>query len=396
MAAQNIRVLRNVLGSTLPIEIAYAGEDDLPERWRKRIEGLGPNIEFVNLHEVFDNDKVGMGGYFMKPFALLASRFQKPMLLDADVIFLRSPDELFTSDSGLAETGTLFYHDRAVYGDSTGWLGTLAWIKEVLGERKPSRALRQSIFWQETLEHQMESGVVVMDKGRPGVFASLVFAAWMNTWPVRGFVMSHVCGEWCSSGSERTRDGSLANGRSTGDKESYWLAAELSDTLYTFNPNYASMIGHHEPSSTEMCSCQLMHTDIEGVPFWFNAGLQTNKQIDDEDSQGFAKLTHFLGAGASWDEQFEWRYQGANLFCANVSESVVGEPNLSMLKTVEDVGLARVIERILEEAKKADVEFQGVDDDEQDKAKHESDDDGDKDAEEQQRSENSNESGKQG
>ena len=52
----------------------------------------------------------------------LASGFQKAILVDADTIFLQRPDSYFNDDIHLKETGTLFYHDRAVKGGYTGFV----------------------------------------------------------------------------------------------------------------------------------------------------------------------------------------------------------------------------------------------------------------------------------
>lgn len=205
LAVHNIQVLRNVLGSTLPIEIFYAGDGDLPEEKRKEFEALGPNIQTRNILNDFDDGIAGIGeiltgnGFVMKPFALLASRFERVILLDADIIFLQRPDASFDEDIHLKKTGTLFYHDRAVTESAnTGWTDTLAWIKErVLRGRQPSTMLEKSIFWTAKLEHQQESGVVFMDKAKPGVFVSLLFATWMNTKAARAYLYKHVYGESC-------------------------------------------------------------------------------------------------------------------------------------------------------------------------------------------------------
>ena len=152
-AAQSIRALRNVLGSTLPIEVFYAGEHDFPWDKRKQLEDFVSNIQILNILDFYDdmvagiNESLAESGWVMKPFAMLASRFQKAILVDADTVFLQRPDTYFSDDSHLKETGTLFYHDRAVQGDYTGWIDTLKWIKKVLKDRKPSAMLRQSIFW---------------------------------------------------------------------------------------------------------------------------------------------------------------------------------------------------------------------------------------------------------
>lgn len=201
LAAHNIRTLRNVLGSTLPIEIFYAGEHDFPSDKREQFGDLAPNIQMRNILDFYDdmtvgiNDSLSESGWVMKPFAILASRFQKAILVDADTIFLQRPDAYFDDDIHLKETGTLFYHDRAVKGGYTGWIDTLKWVKKVLKDRKPSAMLRQSIFWTRKLEHQQESGVVFMDKSKPEVFTSLMFAAWMNTKAASAYLTQHVFGD---------------------------------------------------------------------------------------------------------------------------------------------------------------------------------------------------------
>lgn len=76
LAAQNIRTLRNVLGSVLPIDIFYAGEHDLPWGERKQLEDLAPNVRTVNVLDFYDDSVAGIGeslaenGWVMKPFAM--------------------------------------------------------------------------------------------------------------------------------------------------------------------------------------------------------------------------------------------------------------------------------------------------------------------------------------
>lgn len=334
LAMQNIRTLRNVLGSTLPIDVFYAGEHDFPWDQRKHLEDLDHNIRILNILDFYDDTVAGIdeslaeNGWVMKPFAMLASRFQKSILVDADTIFLQRPDAYFDDDKHLKETGTLFYHDRAVKGDYTGWIDTLKWIKKVLNGRKPSAMLRQSIFWTANLEHQQESGLVFLDKGIPSVFTSLMFATWMNTKAVREYVNRHVFG----------------------DKETFWLACELTSTPYHFNPFYTGMIGHYEVGAREMCSVQLLHLDSKGIPFWVNGGLRENKRFDKEVGQkDFANLTHYIPAGATWKEQPRWRYLKHGVFC---TDTKVGQ-----VKSVEKAGLTKVIEDMIIEATEVDNMF---------------------------------------
>lgn len=105
--------IRNVLRSGLPIVIAYAGENDLPVRYREIIMSLGKDIETLDLLKVVDDAMLDLahGTFGTKPLAMLVSRFEEDILLDADAIFIQKPEVLFES-SGYRETGTYFFHDR--------------------------------------------------------------------------------------------------------------------------------------------------------------------------------------------------------------------------------------------------------------------------------------------
>ena len=195
-AVHHIQTLRNVLHSTLPIQVAYAGDGDLHYADRVFLTNIGPNVETLNLLDHFDEAVAGLrtGTWAQKPFAMLASRFQKVILVDADTLFMQKPDKVFEAEPGLVETGTMFYHDMAwrVYKDDRQ-----GWFHRLMEGREPSKMLNQSAFWSEGVYVEMESGVVCMDKGRPGVFMSLVFSTWMETEEVRTTVTNvHTHGEY--------------------------------------------------------------------------------------------------------------------------------------------------------------------------------------------------------
>ena len=197
LAGHAIRTLRNVVNSTLPIQVAYAGDDDLPIVKRQEMRELDPNLELINILDYYDEDVAGLrsGGYAMKPFAALASSFEKVIIIDADTIFMQRPDDWFEEHAGLRQTGTLFFHDRAYGGRKT-----TDWVKDLFEESgvKPSATLNSSVFWQEELEHQQESGVVYFNKAVPGAFMSLLFTTYMNLQHVRGQLYGHVVGTYCA------------------------------------------------------------------------------------------------------------------------------------------------------------------------------------------------------
>lgn len=321
-AAHLIRSLRNVLKSTLPIEIAFAGEADLGTQQQQVLQSVSINIKMINLLEHFDESITGLsdGKYAQKPFAVIASRFKNVILVDADVVFLRSPHELLDVQ-GFRQTGTLFYHDRAyTMAGST----RLDWVKHQLAGKEPSHTLRESLFWKENLWQEMESGVVVVDKARSNVYMSLLFSAWMNTRVIRETeTYTHVLG----------------------DKETYWLAAELSSTPYHFQPDYAGIVGttiiaEESAGPQEICSSHIAHMDSLGQSLlWFNGGLRLNKAHANNNT--FATLTHYMTAGTSLSDQPLWHYDGDEVWCAEgrLAQSIEGK---------------ELLKQIIEEAKEAD------------------------------------------
>lgn len=105
LAAHCVQTLRTVVNSTLPIEVFYAGDDDLPEAKREDLKA--PLLETINVLDQFNETIAGLrnSGYAMKPFAALASSFERVILIDADTIFLQRPDAFFDEHAGLNETG---------------------------------------------------------------------------------------------------------------------------------------------------------------------------------------------------------------------------------------------------------------------------------------------------
>ena len=167
-----------------------------------------------------------------------------------------------------------------------------------------------------------------MEKAKPRVFMSLLFATWMNTKAARQYVSKHVFG----------------------DKETFWIACELTSTPYHFNPFYGGMMGHFEAGAKEMCSVQLLHLDSEGSPFWLNGGLRKNKRLDQEIGQkDFANLTDYIPAGVTWAEQPRWRYLKHGVFCTDVKAGQV--------KSIERAGLTQLIGSMIIEATEVDKKF---------------------------------------
>lgn len=194
VAAHAISSLQLILGSTLPFEVAYAGDVQLHPDKQAALRKLVMRLELVDLTYAFDEDVIGLTNdtRSLKTFAALASRHSRVIVMDADVIFLQNPDKYFETHQGLKDTGALYFHGRAVQETQK-----YEWSREILGGRDPSPELEKSLFWQESMRNHQESGVVFIDKTKPSAFMSLVFANYMSTWEVTSQVLkSNALGEY--------------------------------------------------------------------------------------------------------------------------------------------------------------------------------------------------------
>ncbi|KAF2153465.1 glycosyltransferase family 71 protein [Myriangium duriaei CBS 260.36] len=273
-AAIAIAVLRNVLDSTLPIQIAYIGDKDLSPHWRTFLQRMANSTDFstVDLTQIFDDGLVSFKGWDTKPFALLASRFPQTILMDADALFFTRPDDMFTVHPALKETGTLYFRDRAKWWTQPP--DRRSWILDQIAAagRKPSESLNSSsFFWQGfTTEHQ-DSSVVMVDKSRPQQYIAMLFAAWMNAKDAREVTYKKVYG----------------------DKELYWLAGEFTGIPYSFeawssarfteDDNAGSLaLSPSNPAQATSCTEHMVHANFDGEsPLFANDGVWRNKKSAD-------------------------------------------------------------------------------------------------------------------
>jgi len=165
-----IDTLRNIIETEIPIEIFYNGEDDLSIENRKKFQEY-KDVYVSDITKYFDDKPLTIGGWAIKPFSVLASRFEEVILMDADAMYIRDPAILF-EDEGYKKTGTVFFRDRTLFPGPHGgseWLKE--WMVDPLPETKASR------FWNEESAHEMESSTVVIDKSRTilGLLATCKF-----------------------------------------------------------------------------------------------------------------------------------------------------------------------------------------------------------------------------
>ncbi|MEX0641254.1 MAG: hypothetical protein WD468_01060 [Pirellulales bacterium] len=163
-----IRMLR-YLGCTLPIELWYLGEDEGDPNWIKLAEPLG--VTCVDAFEVAKTDPhPHLGGWESKSYAILHSRFEEVLFLDADNIPVIDPTFLFEGPE-YRETGAIFWPD---------------------GMRTPPESSRWQIFdvpYRD--EKEQESGQILINKRRS--WTALRLCNWYNEHS--DFFYKHVYGD---------------------------------------------------------------------------------------------------------------------------------------------------------------------------------------------------------
>ncbi|KKY38683.1 putative glycosyltransferase family 71 protein [Diaporthe ampelina] len=332
--------LRRVFKTTLPIQVVYAGNTDLPEAKRNALQSLASlrtedgevehgDISFLDVTEVFDDSTLGLtyGGWAIKVFAALASKFTEVILLDADAVFFQDPISLL-KQKAYQDNGALFFHDRLLwqydFRERHQW-----WHSQVIRE---GPNLNKSLVWTETYAEEQDSGVVVVDKSRLDVVLGLLHVAWQNTRDVR---------------EETTYK------MTYGDKEAWWFGFELTNTGYAFEKHYGGIVGWGRnvaqltstanitspPTQPErVCSFVISHVDESDKLLWYNGGLLKNKITDKRE---FEVPTH-------WMMDAEWE-KGAN------------KPDMSCMKRGIAMELTdaekEIIKRSIEEAQSVDIEL---------------------------------------
>lgn len=227
MVAHSIVTLRDVHKSRLPVHIAYVGDRDLHPLIRTWLSQLRDDVHFIDLKKVYDERLVHLGGYATKPFALLASPYPQTILMDADTVYFESPDDWFKSYPGLRDTGAFFFHDRAMANDDFHRQNWVAAQREASGFAPSEHATHSSLFQSRIIAEETDSAIVCIDKSRPEMYMAMVFACWMNVREVLESVTYRMF---------------------IGDKESYWLAAELSGVPYAFEPWSSARLAMNAPT----------------------------------------------------------------------------------------------------------------------------------------------------
>ncbi|KAE8421011.1 mannosyltransferase putative-domain-containing protein [Aspergillus pseudocaelatus] len=258
-AAHLVGTLRSVLNSTLPIQIVYAGDDDLSPDDRVRLSSTvesGPPLEFLDILTIFDDSTLQLqtGGWAIKAFAALGSRFERVILADADAVFFQPPEVLLDHEA-YVRTGALLFHDRLLWQDV--FPERNEWYRSQI--RQPSAALDKSLVWTKNYAEEGDSGLVVLDKSRTDILVALFHICWQNSYEVREEVTYKI---------------------TYGDKETWWLGLELTGASYEFSGHYGGIVGRDQVDSRgrhKVCSFVIAHVDAKDRLLWYNGSLLKNK-----------------------------------------------------------------------------------------------------------------------
>ncbi|KAI8604305.1 mannosyltransferase putative-domain-containing protein [Dissophora ornata] len=261
----SIQAIRSRLKSTLPIQVFHMGEGDLSRDRQQYLRDMTSDIDIVDVTQLLDNDYMKLGGWSIKPFAMLASSFEEVMFVDADAYFLQDPVVLF-DDPGYLATGALFFYDRTLF---PGWAVGSDWLKSVtpiLSSFPPT-----SRMFRKVSAHEQESGVVLINK-------KTRFLGLLAT---------------CKSNGKWERD-LVSYKVFHGDKETFWTGFEMIQEPYVFMRNYGGVIGELRPDNPQsVCGAQL-HEDYQGRPLWWNGGLYRNKN---EGITRYLKFDYWMSGG---------------------------------------------------------------------------------------------------
>jgi hypothetical protein len=204
------------------------------------------HVETLDLLTVFDDTTIDLrhGTWATKSFALLASKFEQVLAVDADAVLLQKPDIIFESHSGYISRGALLFHDRLLWQNKF-----IKHAKCEMGNRIPSDTLQKSKVWTTPKNVTRE----------------------LLHWTKTDYPSSWLC--FTSVGRTRL---------TYGDKESWWFGLELCSVPFVFENHYVAVLGwieiHH--NQTSLCSFSIAHVDEREKLLWYNGSLLKNKAVN--------------------------------------------------------------------------------------------------------------------
>src|SRR5207248_1094533 len=134
------------------------GAAEMDHAMRQLLEA--PGVECMDALQVRKQFPVRrLKGWELKPYAILHSRFQQVLLLDADNVPVRNPEYLFES-AQFQQTGAIFWPDYDYPKD------------------KKAKIIWRSCGLRQPAEREFETGQILVDKQR--CWSALCLTLWFN------------------------------------------------------------------------------------------------------------------------------------------------------------------------------------------------------------------------
>lgn len=152
-----VRNLR-ALGCELPVQLWHLGPNEITDTMRRSVESL--NVEFVDGTKIAETYPARiLRGWEIKPYAIIHSRFEEVLALDADNVAVQNPEFLFETPE-YCRAGAIFWPDY--------------------GRLAPARQIWQICGVEYRDEPEFESGQIVVDKQR--CWKALQVTMHLNEW----------------------------------------------------------------------------------------------------------------------------------------------------------------------------------------------------------------------
>lgn len=258
----------------LPILVYYIG-DELSERNQKFLEAIpGVTTKLLQKEAVTSQARA---------YALIHSPFQQVLLVEPDFLFCRNPDYLF-DDPMYTHTGALFWKDRMIncYWDKK----TYEWVKRLIPYSKNDNR----ILNKKAGNHQ-SADILLFHKGK---HLRTLEKLWILT-----------------------QHSDTVHSYTDGDKETYWMAAELAKEDYSFVPSYPGAIGECQ---FDTVYGHTLHVDSSNQLLGWNGCL-----FNGTDTNRITDFTHYALFDDSAEWQFGKRLKGINNELSSEFKALINE-----------------------------------------------------------------------
>lgn len=217
------------LGCTLPVELFYAGPDEMSAEAVEVMAGL--NVTCLDIyHSPGVPVDMPLRGWQLKAFAVVHASFEELLWLDADSVPAQNPEFLFDGEV-MGRFGSHFWPD---------WSTDPHWLT-------PSFFTAYGLEMKEG-ERELEAGQFLLLK--PRCWVALQVVLYLNT-HFRHFYR-----------------------RMYGDKDTWRLAFRLARTPIGLNPLPADLLGRRDPSGV-FCGSAMAHVTPAGADAFYHRTLQT-------------------------------------------------------------------------------------------------------------------------